>query len=75
MATLADRLLTPDEAHAVAAWRYPAPYERYDVGEGAVDVLLHRDRQGHGYYPLVEGDELVVWSWHANGGERTRRRR
>ena len=23
----------------------------------------------------VEGDELVVWSWHANGGERTRRRR
>lgn len=26
-------------------------------------------------FTKVEGDELVVWSWHANGGERTRRRR
>ena len=58
MARLVPRELSEEEAHAIAAWRYPAPYERYDMRDGAVEVLLRRDK-GSGYYPVLEGDELV----------------
>ncbi len=27
--------ITPESAHALAAWRYPAPYETYNIGDEA----------------------------------------
>jgi RimJ/RimL family protein N-acetyltransferase len=57
---LADRAFTPDEARAVVAWSYEGPFDFYGLsGDDAVVLLLARDERGQGYYPVLEGDDLV----------------
>jgi ribosomal-protein-alanine N-acetyltransferase len=59
-ARLVDRPVTPDEARAIAAWRYEAPFDFYDVsGEEPVALLTTRDDRGHGYYPVQSGTDVV----------------
>jgi phosphoglycolate phosphatase len=51
---VADRLPTEVEARTVASWRYPPPYDTYDVtGDDAWRTLLTREPDGEGYYPIV----------------------
>jgi ribosomal-protein-alanine N-acetyltransferase len=58
---LAERVLTPDEARVVASWAYDPPFDVYDLsGDDAVAMLLARDERGHGYYPVLQGDDVVV---------------
>ncbi len=60
MAEIAERVLEPDEAQAVASWAYDPPFDFYDVtGNDAARLFLTRDDAGHGYYPVLEADELV----------------
>jgi ribosomal-protein-alanine N-acetyltransferase len=61
---LQDRLLTADEARAVASWTYEPPFDTYDVaGERSADetvaLLTARDERGNGYYPVLEGNRVV----------------
>jgi ribosomal-protein-alanine N-acetyltransferase len=60
MVEIQDRLLTPEEAHAVVAWGYDAPFDFYNLsGDEAVSMLRTRDDHGFGYYPVQIGDEVV----------------
>jgi RimJ/RimL family protein N-acetyltransferase len=57
---LADRVLTPEEARAVVAWSYDPPFDMYDLsGDEAVALLTARDDGGEGYYPVLDGDQVV----------------
>jgi [ribosomal protein S18]-alanine N-acetyltransferase len=57
---LDERPLTPEEARAIAAWRYEPPFHFYDFSvEDPVAVLTTRDERGHGYYPVLVADDVV----------------
>ncbi|MCW2637591.1 MAG: family N-acetyltransferase [Blastococcus sp.] len=57
---LRDRLLSADEALAVASWSYPAPFDLYDVrSEDPVALFTARDAPGHGYYPVQDWPEVI----------------
>ena len=60
MGTLLRRPLTAAEARAVAAWRYPPPYDLYDVGPAGAGLFTTRTADGEGYYPGVDGAGAVV---------------
>lgn len=58
---LADRAFTPDEARVVISWAYDPPFDLYDLSRNdAVALLLARDERGHGYYPVLQGDDVIV---------------
>lgn len=60
MLDLQDRLFTPDEARAVAAWAYEPPFDRYDLSPAeAVGLLTVRDALGHGYYPVSDAGGVI----------------
>jgi RimJ/RimL family protein N-acetyltransferase len=60
MVEIQDRVLTPDEARAVVAWSYEAPFDFYNLsGNEAVAMLRTRDEHGYGYYPVQVADEVV----------------
>jgi len=55
------RALTPQEAADVAAWRYPAPHDRHDLGPQDVAALQVRAESGReGYEPVLAEDGRVV---------------
>lgn len=57
---LADRRLTPDEARAIAAWRYEPPFDFYDVsGDETIASMTTREASGHGFYPVLDGPDVV----------------
>jgi RimJ/RimL family protein N-acetyltransferase len=56
---LVDRELTPDEARRIAAWRYAPPYDLYDLSGDSIALLTGRDDRGHGYYPVLDGMDVV----------------
>jgi [ribosomal protein S18]-alanine N-acetyltransferase len=57
---LQDRVLTAEEARAIAAWSYEPPFDRYDlVPEDAVALLTVRTGEGYGYYPVQAGRQVV----------------
>ena len=59
-ARLVDRPFTADEARAVVAWAYEPPFDLYDLSrDDAVALLLARDERGHGYHPVVDGEDVV----------------
>lgn len=58
--TLLTRPFTHDEAHSVAAWAYPPPFDLYDVDPTNTSLFTNRDPDGSGYYPAAEDDGMVV---------------
>ena len=53
------RPLAPDEAVAVAAWRYGGELAIYDGDPGQEQDLLVMTAEGYGYYALLENDDFV----------------
>lgn len=57
--------LTREQAADICTWRYPAPYDCYDMTGADPDELLE---PGSGFHALLEGDELVGFrSFGADG--------
>jgi len=54
------RPFTDDEARIVAAWSYPPPFDLYNVDPGNTALFTDRDDAGHGYYPALSDDGVVV---------------
>jgi [ribosomal protein S18]-alanine N-acetyltransferase len=48
--------ITEAHAVAVAGWRYPSPYDWYDMGDGAVAALLAPE---NAYHAVVDGADLI----------------
>lgn len=48
--------LTREHALDVCTWRYPAPYDCYDMTEADPDWLLDKES---GFHALLSGDELL----------------
>lgn len=57
--TTALRAATPADASAIAQWRYPSPFDVYDVVE--VDGIDPPDAAGHGYYVLDDEQGVVAF--------------
>ncbi len=57
--TIADRLLTTEELTAIARWQYEPPFDFYDGSDDGNEVLLERDEEGRGYFPIEEGNGFV----------------
>lgn len=53
---LSFRPMTHDDAQAIVQWRYPAPYDIYNLSEEAVPPLVDRHLQ---YYAARAKDELL----------------
>lgn len=59
-AQVLDRLLTTEEALAIAGWAYEPPFDFYNLsGPEAAAVLTTRDDAGYGYYPVRAVGEVV----------------
>jgi ribosomal-protein-alanine N-acetyltransferase len=52
------RPLLPDDAAAIASWRYAPPFDLYD--STSADDLAGPDANGHGYYALTSPDGELV---------------
>jgi [ribosomal protein S18]-alanine N-acetyltransferase len=52
------RIVTMNTRYAVAitAWRYPPPYDLYDIAGADRDFLAH---PASGFFALLDGDELI----------------
>jgi ribosomal-protein-alanine N-acetyltransferase len=48
--------LTPAHAAQIVTWRYPAPYDYYDMADADPAFLVS---PASGYFALAEGDELI----------------
>jgi [ribosomal protein S18]-alanine N-acetyltransferase len=48
--------ITADVAAEIGRWRYPTPYDTYDLEPGDVEHMLV---PGYGYHVVRDGDELV----------------
>src|SRR5918992_3761145 len=65
------RPMNEKEARAVAAWRYEAPYDFYDMAndpEGLEELLGPPERR-RGYYAALSGGELVGFVCFGPGGQ------
>ena len=63
--------MSDGQARAVAAWRYEAPYDFYDMAndpEGLEELLGPPERR-EGYYAVLSGDELVGFFCYGPGGQ------
>ena len=62
--------MSDEQARAVVAWRYEAPYDFYDVAndrEGLEELLGPPERR-EGYYAVLSDDELVGFFCYGSGG-------
>jgi [ribosomal protein S18]-alanine N-acetyltransferase len=62
--------MSDEQARAVAAWRYEAPYDFYDVAndpEGLEELLGPPERR-EGYYAVLSDDGLVGFFCYGTGG-------
>ena len=48
--------MTPAYAADIVTWRYPVPYDCYDMTGASTAFLVSRDS---GFYALVDGDDLI----------------
>jgi ribosomal-protein-alanine N-acetyltransferase len=65
------RPMNDEEARAVVAWRYEAPYDFYDMAndpEGQ-EYLLGPPERRSGYYAVLSGGELVGFFCFGPGGQ------
>jgi [ribosomal protein S18]-alanine N-acetyltransferase len=65
------RPMNEEEARAVVAWRYEAPYDFYDMAndpEGLEEMLGPPERR-RGYYAVLSGGELVGFFCFGPGGQ------
>jgi hypothetical protein len=65
------RPMNEEEARAVAAWRYEAPYDfcdRANDPEGLAELLGPPERR-EGYYAVLSDDELVGFFCFGSGGQ------
>jgi ribosomal-protein-alanine N-acetyltransferase len=65
------RPINEEEARAVVAWRYEAPYDFYDMAndpEGLEELLGPPERR-RGYYAALSGGELVGFVCFGPGGQ------
>ena len=63
--------MNDEQARAVAAWRYEAPYDFYDMAndpEGLEELLGPPERR-EGYYAVLSDDELVGFFCYGPGGQ------
>jgi ribosomal-protein-alanine N-acetyltransferase len=57
--------MTPEYAADIVTWRYPVPYDCYDMMNAEPDVFLD---PGNGFFALVSGGELIGFrSFGADG--------
>jgi ribosomal-protein-alanine N-acetyltransferase len=63
--------MNDEEARAVVAWRYEAPYDFYDMAndpEGLEDLLGPPERR-RGYYAVLSGGDLAGFFCFGTGGQ------
>ena len=63
--------MSDEQARAVAAWRYEAPYDFYDMAndpEGLEELLGPPERR-EGYYAVLSDDELVGFFCYGPGAQ------
>jgi ribosomal-protein-alanine N-acetyltransferase len=63
--------MNDEQARAVAAWRYEAPYDFYDMAndpEGLEELLGPPERR-EGYYAVLSDGELVGFFCYGPGGQ------
>jgi GNAT superfamily N-acetyltransferase len=58
-ATVHIRTFTPEEAVIAASWRYPGDLSMYDGEPNNWGQFLEGSDTGHGYYAIVDDNELV----------------
>ena len=58
--------MTPAHAQQVVTWRYPEPYDVYDMVGADPDVLAD---PASGFHALVEGDELIGFRSFGDDGQ------
>jgi len=58
--------MTPASAASIVTWRYPVPYEQYDMTGVNEAFLLD---QANGYHVLLEGDELIGYRLFGPDGQ------
>jgi RimJ/RimL family protein N-acetyltransferase len=51
--------MTEDDARAIRAWRYPAPYDTYNMGDSAEAMREMLDRRSPFFAVRDESDELI----------------
>ena len=63
--------MNDEQARAVAAWRYEAPYDFYDMANDPEDLeeLLGPPERREGYYALLSDGELVGFFCYGPGGQ------
>ena len=65
------RLMNEEDTREIAAWRYEAPYDFYDMTndpEGLAKLLGPPERR-RGYYAVLSGGELVGFFCYGLGGQ------
>jgi len=58
--------MTPAFSAQVITWRYPPPYDTYDMGDADPDFLVDPTS---GLHALVEGDELIGFRSFGDDGQ------
>lgn len=58
--------MKPAFAADVVTWRYPAPYDCYNMGWADPDFLVNPD---NGFFALVEDDELIGYRSFGEDGQ------
>jgi RimJ/RimL family protein N-acetyltransferase len=65
------RLMNEEDTREIAAWRYEAPYDFYDMTNDpeGLEKLLGPPERRRGYYAVLSGGELVGFFCYSLGGQ------
>ena len=65
------RLMNEEDTREIAAWRYEAPYDFYDMTNDpeGLEKLLGPPERRRGYYTVLSGGELVGFFCYSLGGQ------
>jgi [ribosomal protein S18]-alanine N-acetyltransferase len=65
------RPMNEEDAREIAAWRYEAPYDFYDMTNDpeGLEKLLGPPERRRGYYAVLSGGELVGFFCYSLGGQ------